>query len=173
MQKIIIDTDIGDDIDDAFAIALALELEDVEVIGITTVFRNAKARAKQVVELLKSVGKDNIEVCAGADNPLISTPQNFKKEFYDDNGKYLPCQYDTSYETNRISDKNAIDFIIESANKYNGELVLAPIGALTNIALALRTDNDLCKKIKKIVLMGGYDSYAIPEWNIMCDSEAA
>lgn len=56
-RKILIDTDIGDDIDDAFALALALSSEEIETVGITTVFRNTRARAQQVQNCCKRWGK--------------------------------------------------------------------------------------------------------------------
>ena len=70
-RKIIIDTDIGDDIDDALAIAFALNSPEVEVIGITTVFRNTDARAKIAANLLNLAGK-NISIHAGCSQPIIN-----------------------------------------------------------------------------------------------------
>ena len=70
-QKIIIDTDIGDDIDDAFALALAVHSPELELIGVTTVFRNSEIRAKMAKALLASYGRMDIPVCAGMDIPLL------------------------------------------------------------------------------------------------------
>ena len=60
-EKIIIDTDIGDDIDDALAIGLALNSLEIELIGITTVFKNTVARAKIAKKLLQIAGIKRIE----------------------------------------------------------------------------------------------------------------
>ena len=79
-RKIILDTDIGDDIDDSFALLLMLESHQFDVLGVTTVFRNTKKRAKMAKQLIKSLGYD-VEVYPGCNNPLISqivdlVPQN-------------------------------------------------------------------------------------------------
>lgn len=67
--KIILDTDIGDDIDDVFALALTLHSPEIELLGVTTVFRNAYQRAQAAMELI-SYYKVDIPVFAGVDQPL-------------------------------------------------------------------------------------------------------
>src|ERR1051326_1341944 len=73
-EKIIIDTDIGDDIDDAFAVALALRSPELEIVGVTTTFGDTDARAKIVDRLLGEAGREDIPVAAGAptktNNPM-------------------------------------------------------------------------------------------------------
>ena len=68
--KIILDTDIGDDIDDAFALAILLQEKQADLIGVTTVFRNARQRGKMASYLI-STFKRNVNVYCGCDNPLI------------------------------------------------------------------------------------------------------
>lgn len=65
-QKILIDTDIGDDIDDAVAIALGLKSENIEIIGITTVFRDTFSRARIAGRLLALAGKRKFPYMRGA-----------------------------------------------------------------------------------------------------------
>src|SRR5215813_6194660 len=64
-EKIIIDTDIGDDIDDAFALALAVRSPELQILGITTTFGDTEARAKIVDRFLGEVGRAEIPVLAG------------------------------------------------------------------------------------------------------------
>ena len=64
-QLVIIDTDIGDDIDDAFALALALKSPELKVLGVTTTFGNTEMRARLVDRYLKAVGRSDIPVFAG------------------------------------------------------------------------------------------------------------
>jgi hypothetical protein len=64
-EKIIIDTDIGDDVDDAFAVALALKSPEVEILGITTTFGDTEARAKLVDRMLGEAGRTDIPVAVG------------------------------------------------------------------------------------------------------------
>ena len=71
--KIVIDTDIGDDVDDSFAIALALKTEEIEVLGITTVYKNCEVRAKILKQQLEAFNKSEIPVYTGADENLQGT----------------------------------------------------------------------------------------------------
>src|SRR6476620_5321011 len=64
-EKVIIDTDIGDDVDDAFALALAVESPELEVLGITTAFGETEVRAQIVDRFLEAVGSAEIPVMAG------------------------------------------------------------------------------------------------------------
>jgi hypothetical protein len=64
-EKIIIDTDIGDDIDDAFALALALKSPELQVLGIMTGFGDTEARAKIADRFLGETGHTEIPVLAG------------------------------------------------------------------------------------------------------------
>ena len=69
-KKYIIDTDIGDDVDDAFAVMLAAKSE-MDLLGITTVFRNSKQRAQMAQYLLRLIGHEEIPVYAGVDKPFL------------------------------------------------------------------------------------------------------
>ena len=73
-EKYIIDTDIGDDVDDAFAVMLAAKSQ-LNVVGITTVFRNAMQRAKMAKYLLRLIGREDIPVIAGIDTPIVQKMQ--------------------------------------------------------------------------------------------------
>src|SRR5579864_9474912 len=64
-EKIIIDTDIGDDIDDAFAVALALRSPELQILGISTTFGDTETRAKLVDRILGEAGRQNIPVAMG------------------------------------------------------------------------------------------------------------
>lgn len=170
--KILLDTDIGDDIDDSFALALCCKSDEIDLVAVTTVFRNAYCRAKQCKQLITAAGK-NVPVYYGEGNPLdgIIPPSPID----DENTKPLTdltCQYDESMDEMQV-EPNAVDAIIRYANEYAGELILVPIGALTNVAKAIQKSPDIVKKIKKIVMMGGMYFYKYPEWNILCDPNAA
>ena len=64
LKKIILDTDIGDDIDDSFALIMAVLSKKVDLLGVTTCFRNTTKRAKIAKALLRSLGYD-VEVYIG------------------------------------------------------------------------------------------------------------
>src|SRR5205085_4436469 len=72
-EKVIIDTDIGDDIDDAFAVALALRSPELQVLGISTTFGDTETRARLLDRLLAEVGRQDIPVAVGISDPEIHT----------------------------------------------------------------------------------------------------
>lgn len=155
MNKIILDTDIGDDIDDAFALSILLNEKNADLLGVTTVFRNSYKRAKMASYLIKTFGKD-VKVYAGCDEPLIAkvetllSPEIKAKEKLDENGKYLIPQYFNEMDEGVVEKQHAVDFIIEQVHKYPNEITLVGIGPLTNIALAIRKDPSICSLLKEI-----------------------
>mgnify|MGYP000859425328 CR=1 FL=1 len=162
-RKIIIDTDIGDDIDDALAISFALNSPELEVIGITTVFRNTDIRAKMAANLLKQAGRD-IPVYAGCGQPIINREDDSQ----------IPCQYSRDMDEFIYSkETHAVDYIINKIMNSSNDISLVPIGPLTNIAMAILKCPEIKTKLKEIVLMGGCFYSHFNEWNIVCDPEAA
>lgn len=147
--KIILDTDIGDDIDDAFALAILLQEKQADLIGVTTVFRNTRQRGKMASYLI-STFKRNVNVYCGCDNPLIAeikdlVPKNIlEKETVDEYGKYYLPQYLEKMNEGRIEKKHAIDFIIESVHQYPHQVIIFGIGPLTNLAMAIRKGSFNC-----------------------------
>ncbi|MGF7141822.1 inosine-uridine nucleoside N-ribohydrolase [Anaerotaenia torta] len=159
--NLLIDTDIGGDVDDALALALALNSPEINIVGITAVYLANEWRANVTRNMLKVFGREDIPVSTGAEKPLIgwwdeSRIPNSSKDFGILDGKPLPC---------------ACDFIIETVKKY-GALTIAAIGPLTNVALAIAKAPYIVPDIK-IIMMGGQITKAHPEWNIVCDPEAA
>jgi purine nucleosidase/pyrimidine-specific ribonucleoside hydrolase len=178
INKIILDTDIGDDIDDAFALALCVRSPEIELLGITTVFRNAHQRAQMARALLDSY-QSKVPVFAGVDQPLTQVveqllpPEIRAKEKKTADGKYYIPQFNEAMANIPVAALHAVDFIIDTVRQHPHEVILVPIGPLTNIALALRKAPDIIPLVKKVVMMGGYDQNKYPEWNIYCDPEAA
>ena len=177
-RKIILDTDIGDDIDDSFALLLMFESHQFEVLGVTTVFRNALKRAKMAKQLIKSLGYSE-EVYPGCNEPLISRiddlipPEIRKKEQLDEYGLYLIPQWEESMEKETVGDMHAVDFIIEQVHKYPHEVTIVLIGPYTNMAMAIKKDPSIKSLVKEIRIMGGGYEQDWAEWNAFCDPEAA
>jgi len=160
--KIIIDTDIGDDIDDALALALALECPELEILGITTVYKNTLLRTKMVKALLSAYNRQDIPVIMGCGTPFVKRVDT----------EEIPHQYKAINEDFPVdSTITAAEFIIKTL-KEHPETVIVPIGAQTNIALAFMLAPEVMKKAK-ILCMGGVFNTTFPEWNIDCDPEAA
>jgi purine nucleosidase len=169
--KIIIDTDIGDDVDDAFAVALALRSPELQILGISTTFGDTQARAKLLDRLLGETGHPEIPVAVG--NPS-HTESNFTQRRYAEGGHFA-----------RPSHPNAVDFILEQIRRYPGEITLVAIGPLVNVGALIDKDAATFRKLRRVVLMGGsiergYGDlgYIKPygpdaEWNIKNDISSA
>lgn len=168
--KILLDTDIGDDIDDAFALALAVLSKELDVAAVTTVFRNTLCRARQCAKLLDVLGA-NVPVYAGEPLPMDGVIPPFAHDNGGDMTKTLPCQYDESMVSYTIKN-NAAQAIVDFAESNPGEAVVVTIGAMTNLARALELKPSIAQKIKKVVMMGGWFGNFAPEWNILCDPVA-
>lgn len=171
--KVILDTDIGDDIDDAFALSVAYNSPKIDLIGVTTVFKNTLLRAKQIAKFFDIVGEKNIPVYKGVGAPLKDEVIFFEKDISNNIDETVPCQYSSDYDIYKIPEKSAVEYLIEQSKVYENELVICPIGPLTNIAQAIKKDPGFAKRVNKIVLMGGWFEEESPEWNILCDPEAA
>jgi inosine-uridine nucleoside N-ribohydrolase len=174
-RKIIIDTDPG--IDDAMAIFYALASPELDVVGLTTVFGNAYVEActENALNLLHIAGRPDIPVAQGAGRPLYGTFRGPADHVHGADGAanlFLPPA------PNRPIDRHAVQFIIDTVMASPGEITLAPVGPLTNIALALLQEPRLAANLAGIVLMGGNafcpgNTTPAAEANILNDPEAA
>lgn len=171
-RKIIIDTDIGDDIDDAFAILFAVLSEKFEILGVTTVFRNSLHRGRIAKALLKSAGAD-VPVYVGADEPLDGKVPIFPFEGTDADGKPMIPHYFPDMAEERIEREPAENFILDTADLYPQEVSIVALAPLTNLANAAKKRPGSFRKIKEIFLMGGDGTLKFAEWNVRCDCTAA
>ena len=163
MKKVIIDTDIGDDIDDALAIALALNSPELEILAITTVYGKVNVRAKLVAKLLKASHRLDIPVAPGCSKPIINEEPT-----------RLPIQANAinlNEKFNNIIEKHTVDLILELLESER-HVTIVTLGPLTNIALALLKNKEAFKHAN-LVIMGGCIKKQIAEYNIKCDPEAA
>jgi inosine-uridine nucleoside N-ribohydrolase len=170
-QKVIIDTDIGDDVDDAFALALALRSPELEILGITTTFGDTQTRAKLVDRMLGEGGRQDIPVAVGMPT---RTTNVFTQRRYAEGGHFA-----------RASHPAAVDFMAEQILRYPGQISLIAIGPLMNVGALIDKDPEAFQKLRRVVLMGGsiYRGYGdfeyLPargsqlEWNILNDVSSA
>lgn len=161
-MKFFIDTDIGDDIDDALALEYALE-KGCEIVGITTVYREAKKRTTIPKKILSYKGIDNIPVLAGYSEPISREAKIFGEMNYS-----AP-----DFEEATNSPDEAIEFMADCAQKYGKELCILALGAQTNIAKAWMKYPEKMKKIGLVAIMGGCFTLSQNEWNIAGDPTAA
>ncbi len=169
---IILDTDIGTDVDDAFALALILVSPELDLRGVTTVGTDPQRRARIVCRFLAAVDRNDIPVAAGA---MPQPAEEIEKQ-----GRYANPAGGQRRRTSRPVKESAVEFLYQQLKAQRGELTLLAIGPLTNIARLLREHPDCKKWIRRIVMMAGsvrvgYKGKAPPEteWNIRCDIPAA
>jgi len=162
---ILFDTDIGDSVDDAVALALALRSPELDIRGVTTVTDDTEARSRLAWKELGIFARRDIPVATGAPEPLLD-----------------PVHFGHSREFNVLTPgdalppaarKRAADFIIETLLASQQKITIVAIGPLTNIALAIKTEPAIKDKIERIVLMGGAYSLPQAEYNIQRDRAAA
>ena len=174
-QSLIIDTDPGQD--DAVAILLALASPEINLLGITTVAGNVplpltEVNARKICDL---AGRQDIPVFAGLSRPLIRSLVT-AEHVHGRTGLDGP---DLPPPETPLQDQHAVDFIIETVRgEPKGSVTIAPIGPLSNIAMALQRAPDIAPRIQQIILMGGgcFEGGNITpaaEFNIHVDPHAA
>jgi purine nucleosidase len=163
-ELVLLDTDIGDDIDDAFALSLALKSPEVKLLGITTTYGDTGLRAQLVDRYLEAVGRSGIPVANGATTPHTNV---FTQAAY---AERQPVHKGPA----------ATEFLLNQIRAHPGQITLIGIGPLFNVQAAIEKDPATFKKLKRVVIMGGsidrgYDSATDnkrppdAEWNIKCD----
>jgi len=171
-QLVILDTDIGDDIDDAFALALVLQSPELRLLGIETAFGDTELRARLVDRYLKAVGRGDIPVLAG-----IGTK----------GGQFTQAPYARQWTSTGSARRHgdAVPFLLDQIRAHPAQITLIAIGPLFNIQAAIKRDPATFRRLKRVVIMGGsvyrgYDgehgaehSPPSPEWNIQCDPAGA
>jgi inosine-uridine nucleoside N-ribohydrolase len=167
-QLAILDTDIGDDIDDAFALALALRSPELHLLGITTAYGDTELRARLVDRYLAAVGRSDIPVAAGVETPH----QNV----------FTQAAYAEREPAHKHAD--GVDFLLGQIRAHPGQITLIAIGPLVNVGAAIARDPATFARLKRVVMMGGSvdrgydtekDKHRPPdaEWNIARDPAGA
>lgn len=168
--RIWLDTDIGDDIDDTLVLEEILRNPSLDLVGMSTVFKNTPLRAEFASRMLRAAGREDIPVLTGSPVPIrglttVRPHETFSQwdleERTPDPGIYGEEAKDPHLVPRRI---------LEEARK--APLVLLAIGPLTNIARTILEDKEGVLSISRLFLMGGEYREHRPEWNLECDVEA-
>lgn len=167
--KFILDTDIGTDIDDAYALCLLLR-RNISLAGITTVYGNALQRAKIAAKFLELYERTDIKVYVGEDYPEKQPLKKFEK--YSGN-QPLVNDYRESEMQGCAVQRGGVDFILRTIRENPRRIIILAIGPLTNLAAAIKKDRETFSQTKEIIMMGGNFAEEKAEWNIECDPEAA
>jgi len=167
--KVILDTDIGDDVDDVFALGLALTSPELKILGITSAWGDTALRSRMIDRLLCETGRSDIPVRTGI---ATKTNSSFTQKAWASQG--IEREH-----------SDAVSFLLEQIKLNPGEITLIAVGPLTNIGAAIDRDPETFRKLKRVVLMGGsiYRGYGdlgytphrepIAEYNIMMDIPSA
>ncbi|TWH20059.1 nucleoside hydrolase [Prauserella rugosa] len=174
--KLIIDTDPG--VDDAFAIALAALSDEVDLLGVTSVYGNVPLAATTINarRVLALCGRDDVPVAAGAQRPLVHRHPNEARYVHGADG--LSGRSHALPEPSRpLDERDAVTLMADLLAASDEPVTIAPIGPLTNIAALLAAHPAAAEKIARIVIMGGAlghgNTTAAAEFNIWSDPEAA
>ncbi|CAM3632511.1 nucleoside hydrolase [Erysipelothrix urinaevulpis] len=169
MIKLIIDTDIGNDIDDAMALSFALNHSEIDLLAITTTSGEAWYR-KRIAEEFVALSSSHVPVYEGLSCPLLGKklqPETFQR--------LKTVKKDSIVSENPFAAVQAIADLVE---RYPDQIVLCAIGPFSNVALFIQSYPKLVPKLKKVIVMGYKVSQDIDDmhkldWNVMCDEVAA
>ncbi len=139
-DPIVLDTDIGSDIDDAFALALVIASPELDLRAVTTVSGDTHARARLAARMLWEGGRRNVRVAAGEPGTKSDLAQT---------------RWADGFSSASLLSEKAVDLLKAEIDRGHGEVVIVAIGPLTNVAALLKQYPREKKKIKRIVLMGG------------------
>jgi purine nucleosidase len=166
-EKVIFDTDIGDDIDDAFALALAVSSPKLEVMGVTTAWGDTDLRARLTKRLLETTGHGDIPVTAGPKTHASST--------------FTQARWAQVEPEPAQGWPDATDFTLDAIRRNPGQITLIAIAPFSNVGALIDRDAATFRKLKRIVLMGGSihrrygdlgyspDRGPEPEYNVVMD----
>jgi purine nucleosidase len=158
--RIILDTDIGSDIDDAWALGLLIASPNVDLVGVTITDGDTAARAKVACKLLHVTGHDDVPVAVGRQTP---PPGQIDYQF----------TWAEEFTAKQPIAQPAAEFIVEKLREQPGAVTLIAVGPLQNVADALRLEPKLGQLANRIVLMSGsiganaWSSSPVAEWNVV------
>jgi purine nucleosidase len=171
--RLILDTDIGTDVDDCLALAVVLGSPELQLEGVTCVYGDVRLRARMVLKLLALAGRGEVPVMLGASLPLLRRRPVY---WAGHEGAGLLEPGDAALTP---SSEHAVDYLVRTIWENPGQIHLLAIGPLTNVALAFAREPRLAERLAHLTIMGGAvrgpGSLGLPyaEHNIRCDPEAA
>lgn len=159
--KVLLDTDIGTDIDDAVALAYLLREERCDLLGITTVTGEPIKRAQLASALCIAAGRPDIPIVPGVEKPIYGRV----RQTVNSQGNVLK-RLNHQKEFGSVS---AIEFMRKTIRENPGEITLLAVGPLTNVALLFAIDREIPSMLKSLVLMCGDFKNPKSEWNAKLD----
>jgi purine nucleosidase len=142
---VVLDTDLGSDVDDALALAVLLGSPEVSLAGVITGYGPVALRARLAAGFAALAGRD-LNVLAGLGVPLSGRPVWLSGQ----EGRHFPGL------GSEPVDPRGVDWLLEQARRVPGELELVAIGPLTNLAQAVRTAPAFAAAVRRVWVMGGW-----------------
>jgi inosine-uridine nucleoside N-ribohydrolase len=159
--KVVLDTDIGTDIDDAWALGYALKSPSFDLLGVTITDADTTARARLACKLLHRLGRTDVPVAVGRRTAAVPTDRiDYQFAWAEDFQAYTPIA------------ASAVDFLADTIRRNPGQLTLIAVGPLQNIGDLVRLYPDVVPLVKRVVLMSGsigpnaFSAAPVPEWNV-------
>lgn len=140
-QKVILDTDIGDDIDDAYALSLVLTSPELKLLGVATAWGDTGLRAQLVEGLLCKVGKQDIPVFIGVPTKA--------------NNVFTQASWASRFPRPADTDTDAIAWMAKTIRANPGQITLIEIAPLSNVGALIDRDPAAFHMLKRVVMMGG------------------
>ncbi|MDE2756306.1 MAG: nucleoside hydrolase [Acidobacteriota bacterium] len=172
--KVILDSDLGSDIDDAFAVALLLSSPELEIMGITLGHGPTDKRGRLACRLLYETGREDIPVALGRPTDLVvGQPEITEPD---------PRQFSWAEGFSALEpiDRSAADFIADQLRRHPKQITLISVGPVSNLADLLQEDPEALQLAQRVYSMFGsfylgYGSSPVPsaEWNVRADIPSA
>lgn len=160
-MKVVLDTDIGTDIDDAWALGYALKSPSFELLGVTVTDGDTLQRARLACKLLHRLGRTDVPVAVGRQTPAVP-PDRLDYQF----------TWSEDFQAYKPVGSPAVEFLADNIRRNPGEVTLIAVGPLHNIGDLVRLHPDVVHLVKRVVLMSGSigpnasSSVPVPEWNV-------
>jgi purine nucleosidase len=160
-MKVVLDTDIGTDIDDAWALGYALKSPSFELLGVTVSDGDTAQRGRLACKLLHRLGRTNVPVAIGRATPPVPADRvDYQFTWAEDFQAYKPIA------------APAVQFLAETIRRHPGEVTLIAVGPLQNLGDLVRQHPDVVRLVKRVVLMSGsvgpnaWSAAPMAEWNV-------
>lgn len=159
--KVVLDTDIGTDIDDGWALGYALKSPSFELLGVTVTDADTPQRARLACKLLHRLGRTDVPVAVGRQTPAVPPGRvDYQFTWAEDFQAYKPIA------------TPAVEFLAETIRRNPGQVTIIAVGPLQNIGDLARLHPDIVPLVKRVVLMSGSvgpnasSSTPVAEWNV-------
>ncbi|HEY0270075.1 MAG TPA: nucleoside hydrolase, partial [Sphingomonas sp.] len=164
---VVIDTDVGDDIDDAYALAWALSSPKLDVRAITTGFGDTALRARLARRMVATLGRGDVSVGAG---PVTAPATTFTQAHWAEASPAMAAP-------------DAVALTLGLIRAHPGKVTLIALAPLTDVGAMIARDPATFRKLKRVLVMAGsirrgYDKNGLPslapdaEYNVARDPAA-